>query len=299
MNYKNKVKLKNKMVALPWKIIRFILLLGMCFILLYPLLYMLSMTFRVTDDLYDPSVIWIPKTLTFDNLKTVFKVMEYPKSLKNSLIMDIGSSVLQLFSCAAVGYGFSRFEFKGKAFLFGLVIFSIIIPPQILSNPLYIMYKEYHLLNTVFSFYLPAVFASGIRSGLYIFIFRQFFRGMPSELEDSAYVDGCGPYKTFFRIMMPNATAALITVFLFSIVWYWNDFFYTNMFFSNTRTLTTSLYNITAELAKENGGAVSDPIAYNAQLQAGCLLVVSPILAVFIFLQRYFTESLERTGIVG
>lgn len=299
MDYRNKVKTANAMKAVPWKIIRFILLLGMCFILLYPLLYMLSMTFRVTEDLYDPSVIWIPKSFTLDNLKMVFEVMEYPTSLKNSLVLDVGSSVIQLLSCAAVGYGFSRFNFKGKGILFGLLVFSIVIPPQILSNPLYLMYKEYKLLNTVFSFYLPAVFASGIRSGLYIFIFRQFFRGMPSELEDSAYVDGCGPYRTFFSIILPNATAALITVFLFSIVWYWNDFFYTNMFFSNTRTLTTSLYNIRSELVTSTGVSISDPIAYNAQLQAGCLLVVSPILLVFVFLQKYFTESLERTGIVG
>lgn len=299
MDYKSKVKLANTVKAVPWKIIRFILLLGMCFILMYPLLYMLSMTFRVTDDLYDPSVIWIPKSFTLENLKTVFEVMHYPESLKNSLLLDIGSSVIQLLSCAAVGYGFSRFEFKGKSILFGFLVFSIIIPPQILSNPLYLMYKEYRLLDTVFSFYLPAIFASGIRGGLYIFIFRQFFRGMPSELEDSAYVDGCGPYMTFFRIILPNASAALITVFLFSIVWYWNDFFYTNMFFSNTRTLTTSLYNISAELASESGLSVSDPIALNAKLQAGCLLVVSPILLVFVFLQKFFTESLERTGIVG
>lgn len=271
----------------------------MCFILLYPLLYMFSMSFRVTDDLYDPSVIWIPKTLTLENLKTVFEVMEYPKSLKNSLLLDVGSSLIQLISCAAVGYGFARFEFKGKGLLFGLLVFSIIIPPQILANPLYILYKEYKLLDTFFSFYLPAVFASGIRSGLFIFIFRQFFRGMPSELEDSAYVDGCGPYMTFVRIILPNASAALITVFLFSIVWYWNDFFYTNMFFSNTKTLTTALYNIRAELHTATGVSVSDPIALNAKLQAGCLFIVSPILLVFVVLQKYFTESLERTGIVG
>lgn len=299
MDLRNNVKTQNMLKSVPWKIIRFILLLGMCFILLYPLLYMLSMTFRVSEDLYDPSVIWIPKSFTLDNLKLVFEVMEYPTSIRNSLVLDVGSSIIQLLSCAAVGYGFSRFNFRGKGILFGLLVFSIIIPPQILSNPLYLLFNKYKLLDTVFSFYLPAIFASGIRSGLYIFIFRQFFRGMPSELEDSAYVDGCGPYKTFFRIILPNASAALITVFLFSIVWYWNDFFYTNMFFSNTKTLTTALYNIRSELVTSTGVSISDPIAFNAQLQAGCLLVVSPILLVFVFLQKYFTESLERTGIVG
>lgn len=290
---------KNRIKAFPWKLIRFILLIGICFILLYPLLYMISMTFRVSEDLYDPSVIWIPKSLTLDNLKKVIDVMEYPTALTNSLVLDVGASVIQLFSCAAVGYGFSRFDFKGKNILFGLLLFSIIIPPQVLTNPMYLMFKKYKLIDTVFAFYLPALFASGIRAGLYVFIFRQFFRGMPSELEDSAYVDGCGIYHTFFRIILPNAKAAIITVFLFSIVWYWNDFFYTSVYFSNTKTLTTALYNIRSELVTDSGVSITDPIAFNAQLQAGCLLVVTPLLAVFVVLQKYFTESLERTGIVG
>ncbi len=290
---------KNRIKAIPWKVIRFILLVGICFVVLYPLLYMLSMTFRVSEDLYDPSVIWIPKSFTLDNLKTVINVMEYPTAVKNTIVLDVGASVIQLLSCAAVGYGFSRFEFPGKKLLFGLLIFSIIIPPQVLTNPLYLLYKKYGIIDTVFSFYLPAFFASGIRAGLYVFIFRQFFRGMPSELEDSAYVDGCGVFKTFIKIILPNARAAIITVFLFSIVWYWNDFFYTNMFFSNTKTLTTALYNIRSELVTDTGVSITDPIAFNAQLQAGCLMVVSPLLAVFVILQKYFTESLERTGIVG
>lgn len=292
-------KAKKRVASAAWAGLRGVLLVSMCFVLLYPLLYMLSMAFRSNQDLYDPSVIWIPKSFTLENLQTVIDVMKYPVSLGNTLVIVLGSTLLQLFSCAVVGYGFARFQFRGKGLLFALVIFSIIIPPQILSNPLYVLYNRMELLNNVLAFYLPATLASGIKSGFFIFIFRQFFRGLPSELEDSAYVDGCGPYRTFLYIILPNASAALLTVLLFSIVWYWNDFFYTNMFFSNTQTLTTSLYNIRAELVVDGVVTITDPVAFNAKLQAGCLLVVLPILLMYLFLQKYFTESAERTGIVG
>lgn len=292
-------KAKKRVASAAWAGLRGVLLVSMCFVLLYPLLYMLSMAFRSNQDLYDPSVIWIPKEFTLENLQTVIDVMKYPVSLGNTLVIVLGSTLLQLFSCAVVGYGFARFQFRGKGLLFALVIFSIIIPPQILSNPLYVLYNRMELLNNVLAFYLPATLASGIKSGFFIFIFRQFFRGLPSELEDSAYVDGCGPYRTFLYIILPNASAALLTVLLFSIVWYWNDFFYTNMFFSNTQTLTTSLYNIRAELVVDGVVTITDPVAFNAKLQAGCLLVVLPILLMYLFLQKYFTESAERTGIVG
>jgi len=260
---------------------------------------MLSMAFRSTQDLYDPSVIWLPKHFTFENLKEVIEVMKYPVSLRNTLLIVLGSTLLQVISCAMVGYGFARFSFQAKGILFLLVIFTIILPPQILSNPLYVLFKWLKLLDNVLAFYLPAAFASGIRSGLFIFIFRQYFRGLPSELEDSAYVDGCGPYKTFFYIIFPNSSVVLLTVFLFSLVWYWNDFFYTNLIFSQTQTLTTSLYNIRAELVVDGVVSISEPIAFNAKLQSGCMLVVLPVLLLYIFLQKYFTEGIERTGIVG
>ena len=146
--------------------------------------------------------------------------------------------------------------------------------------------------------YLPAVFASGIRSGLFIYIFRQFYRGLPRELEDAAAVDGCGPIKTFLRVMVPLSSAAFITVFLFSFVWYWNDYYYSGMFFTNGNTVTLALSSLQDKLRTLNNGAY-DPYLYVVSMQAGCLLVVLPPLLIYIIFQRYFTESIEKTGIVG
>jgi len=315
--YANKRR-RERLLKTGYGVLRLILFISMGFVLLYPLLYMLSIAFRPVSEMYDPTVVWIPKTLTLDNMIEVFNKMEYPKALLNTVMIDFGSSMIQVFICAMVGYGFARFRFKFKNLLFAVLIMVIIIPPQLITIPSYLNLKSFdffglgsliglfrgepftiNLLNSPFAFYLPALFGAGIRSGLFIFIFRQFFRSMPRELEQSAYVDGSGPFKTYFRIMLPNAKTAIITVLLFSIVWYWNDYYYASMYFTTTRTVTTALYNIRATLVTDSGLSIDDPIGFISRIQAACLYVVGPVLVFYIILQRHFTESIERTGIVG
>ena len=308
----NAYKIEKETRKIGWSICRGILLFCMSFVLLYPLIYMISVAFRPQEQIFDPTVIWVPKSLTWDNIITAYKLMEYPTALKHTAILGIVSSILQVISCAVVGYGFARFKFKGKSLLFAMVIFTIIVPPQTVIIPLYIEYRFFdffglgrligllrgedltaNLLNTVWAFYLPAIFGVGIRSGLFIYMFRQFFRGMPVELEDAAYVDGCGPVRTFIKVMVPNAAPVFLTVFLFSLVWYWNDYFFTSMF-SNQFTVSTVLTS-----RQVIDVATSQREFSIAHQQAGCLLAIMPVLTLYIFLQKYFTESIERTGIVG
>ncbi|MBS5661639.1 MAG: carbohydrate ABC transporter permease [Clostridiales bacterium] len=298
-------------------VVRTVIIVGLCFILLYPLIYMVSMAFRPQSEILDPSVIWIPRTFTLDNLKNVMEVMNYGGALVNTFFISVVSSLLSVISCSIVGYGFARFRFKGRNLLFGLLIFTIIVPSQTTIIPLFLNFRNFdfgfigripelfgfepwtvNLLNSLWTVYLPAVFASGIRSGLFIYIFRQFYKGLPVELEDAAAVDGCGPIKTFLRVMIPLSSAAFITVFLFSFVWYWNDYYYSGMFFTNGNTVTLALSGLQDKLRTLNNGAY-DPYLYVVSMQAGCLLVVLPPLLIYIVFQRYFTESIEKTGIVG
>ncbi len=124
----------------------------------------------------------------------------------------------------------------------------------------------------------------------------QFLKGLPVELEDAAYVDGCGVFSTYARIIMPNAIPALVTVFIFSIVWYWTDFFYASVFIPN-KTLTVALDSVGMLMSAQN--TVFNPWAQVAVMQAGCLLVVLPPLVIYLFMQRLFVQSVERTGITG
>ena len=148
--------------------------------------------------------------------------------------------------------------------------------------------------------YLPAAMGNGIRAGLMIFIFRQFFKGLPKELEDAAYLDGCGPLRTFVQVMIPNASSSFLTVFLFSVVWYWNDYYVSSTFFTKNQTIALMLKNLSTLLSQQlfNNADVS-PREQIVWMEAGCLISILPILIMYVFLQKYFTEGIERSGLVG
>ncbi len=281
---------------------RFFIIFGLAFIILYPVIYMFSCSFRDSIDMNDPSVMWIPKHFTLDVIAETAEVMELPETLLNTFLLNIGCSAVQVMACAVTGYGFARFDFFGRKFFFGIVIMMIIVPPQIISLPLYSNFVHLGLINSKLSMYLPALMGNGIRSGFMIFIFCQFFKGLPKEIEDSAYIDGCGRFRAFLSIMLPNAKSALLTVFLFSVVFYWNDYYISSLFFTDNQTVALMVKNLDSRLSVKlfNSSAVkASPREQIVWLEAGCLISVSPMLIMYTFLQRYFIEGIERSGIVG
>ena len=289
---------------------RFIILFGLCFVILYPIFYMVSCAFRERMDMNDPTVMWIPRHFTLSIIKQTVNAMDFGETLLNTLLLNIGCSLVQVISCAVTGYGFARFNFKGKKILFTLVIFMILVPTQVISIPLYTQFRYFGIkgiftVNLIDSFacmYLPALTANGIRSGLMILIFRQFFRGMPRELEDAAYLDGCSPFSTFTKIMLPNSRSAILTVFLFSVVLYWNDSYVSSTFFTNNKTIGIMLKNLNSQLSLTLFNDPTVQISPREQivwLEAGCLVSILPLLIMYAFFQKYFTEGLERSGIVG
>ena len=306
---------RKKAIGTVWPIFRFLILFGLCFIILYPLIFMLSTAFRPNEQMNDPSIVWIPKSFTMQNVKDVWGVMKFEDTVLNTVVLNLVASVLQVVTCSITGYGFARFQFKGKNLLFAIVILMIIVPPQITTIPLYMQYAYFDLfgiiplvnggntislINSGLTMYLPALFANGLRAGLFIFIFRQFFRGLPKELEDAAYLDGCSPLYTYVKIMVPNAKQSFLTVFLFSIVWYWNDYYVSSSFFTNNDTVALMLKNLNTNLIQQlfDGQSVSvrQIIVW---LEAGCLLSITPILIMYVFLQRYFIEGIEKSGLAN
>ena len=159
-----------------------------------------------------------------------------------------------------------------------------------------------NLVNTYWPLIILSLVGLAFKNGLYIFYFRQFFRGLPKELEDAAYLDGCGPFKTFLKVMVPNASSSFLTVFLFSIVWYWNDYYVSATFFTDTRTISLMLRSLDTELKRKLFGTISAEISPREQIvwkEAGCLISITPLLIVYVFLQKHFIEGIERSGIVG
>lgn len=300
-----------------WALLRTVILVGLSFVLLYPLLYMLSMAFRPYQDVMNPLVVWVPETFTMENIQLALQGMDYGTTLLRTLLISVVSSLISLGVYSMTGYGFARFRFRLKGVLFFVLILSIILPPQAMIIPLYLQNSVFdyfgigqliglftgtpvvtNILDSVWSFYIPALFGYGIRSGILIFIFVQFFRGLPKELEDAAYIDGCGPVKTFMKIMMPNASSAFITVFLFSFVWYWNDYTYSGLYLVQNQTLPLKMSQVESAISSATNAAL-DPSLVQVLVPASCLLVILPPVIIYVIFQRYFTESIERTGIVG
>lgn len=307
---------RNKaIIGAVWPVFRFLILFGLCFIILYPLIFMFSTAFRPNEQMSDPSIIWIPKSLTMQNITETWNIMRYSSTALSTVRLNLISSLLSVASCAITGYGFARFKFKGKNILFAIVTLMIIVPPQITTIPLFIQFAYFKgfglvklftgkaytsLINKGVTMYAPAIFANGIKAGLFIYIFRQFFRGLPKELEDAAYLDGCGPFRTFVTVMIPNAASSFLTVFLFSIVWYWNDYYTSSSFFTNSNTIALQLKNLDGTLRAQlfNNQQIS-PRQIIVWLESGCILATAPILIMYVFLQRYFVEGVERSGLVG
>ncbi len=314
-------KAAEKTLKIITAVLRTLFLLGMTYVLLYPVLFLLSNAFRDPVDRLDPTVIWIPKTFTLQNFVLADQLIGFKDSILMTLKILIPSVIIQIFICLMVAYGFARFKFKGRNALFGLLVFTIVVPTSTIIIPLYVKFHFFdffgigqllrpfnhgkavsvNLLNTCWPFYLMSLTGVGLRSGLYIYMARQFFKGMPVELEEAAFVDGCGPFKTFLRIMLPNVGSIIIVITLFSIVWHWNDYYLSVMFFTDEYPLSVNvtLLQDRLQLLSQNMSAADMALSENSILEASCFVVILPLLVLYIFCQKYFTESITRTGLVG
>ena len=287
-----------------WPIARGLIVFGLCFIIIYPLIFMVSAAFRPRAEMNDPTIMWIPKHFILSNITDAWKAMDFGNTLVNTLVLNIGCSILQVLTCALTGYGFARFKFKGKNILFFIVILMILVPSQIILIPQYMFFRYfnplgiYHaitgnyinFINSGVTMYFPALTANGIRAGLFIFLFRQSFRGLPKELEDAAYLDGCSPFRTFVQVMVPNAGATFLTVFLLSVVWYWNDYYVSTSFFTDNKTVALMLKNLDANLTRLIFGNETPNVReLIVWMEAGCLISILPMLILYICLQKNFT----------
>jgi multiple sugar transport system permease protein len=235
--------------------------------------------------------------------------LNYPVYFKNSLIVTVSATIGHILSCSFIGYGFARYNFKGKHVLFSLVILSLIVPVQTIIVPLYITFSNLKWLNTYLPMIVPSFFGYGLRGGLFIFIFRQFYLGLPTALEDAAKIDGCDFLRTYWNIVLPVVKSAFMVVLVLSVVWHWNDFFEPSIYCFNTPNLTmlpsrlSLIVNMVNKLPDKGllmkiGYRETENVINSAVLMAGTFLVILPVVVFFAFLQRHFMQGIERTGLV-
>lgn len=277
----------------------YLMLIDIAFSFLLPVIYMASSSLMTVQDFLDPGVYWIPRAVYWDNLVLAFQSMDYLVGLKNSTIIVGFATLGQIVSCSLAGYGFARFKFPGRDLLFMLVLFTFIVPPQTIIVPLFILYRQLGWIDTFMPFTVPAFLAHGLRGSLLVLIFRQFFKRQPYELEEAAYIDGCSPVRTYAQIMLPLARPALLVGFLFSLVWHWNDYYEPMMYLMKPQNFTVPLrLQILQQGLQEITGGAAGEIFNEPLVMAACFLVVIPPLVLYLFAQRFFVESIERTGLV-
>ena len=320
LSFKEELLSKNSLSQAEQKIksflfilFRSIIILGISYVIIGPLIGIAANSFFSTEDRYNPLVYIIPMSPTLERYELAMMRMDYWNVLSSMIVYVVSLTLIQLLVCSLVGYGFARFNFPLKKMWFACVIILIVLPPHMIMYPLYITFQDFNplglialfndgrslnMLGTPIPMYIMTALGTGLRSGLYIFIFIQFFRGLPKEIEEAALIDGAGSARTFFSVMVPNSTPAIITVTIFSFVWQYNDTFFARLFnISADILLSRQLTTLGATIG--NLDEVRDPAIVALYVYAGVMLLILPLLIMYILLQKYFIEGVERSGITG
>ena len=322
------------------KILRFIFLLGISYIVLFPFFSKVAGSFMAPEDFIDVTVRLIPKNFTLDIYKAIWNDLKYVEALANTVLISLLLALIQTFVCCVIAYGLAKYKFKGNGLVFMLVLITMIIPHKTLQSsmsmnftyfdfanilstlsggkiididffglfnfavdsPINILNLPEHsinLKNTIWPFIILSVTGLAFKNGLYVFMLRQFFRGIPDSLEESAYLDGSGDFRTFLQIIIPMSVPMMITVFLFSFCWQWTDTFYTTMFFTNTKESPLMLSQIIG-IPKSLDTDYAGQNLYETAIRNTCgIMIIAPLVVLYIFLQRYLVEGIERSGLTA
>ena len=337
---KNPIKvavMKRKAGTKVATLLRGFLFIGLSFVIVFPIFQQLTLSIRHPIDLNNKLVNWIPENYSIFNFQLSAILLDYWDGLLCNIKVSTISTICQLFSTSLAGYAFSRLKFRGSNIIFWLVMLTLIVPPQAVSlsrtfylgsfdilafgeNPGLFESLLGHTLKLRgegkdIVFYITSLTGQGIRAALFIFLFRQTFRGIPIELEESAQIDGAGIVRTFWSVMLPNARGVIVTVALFAFVWQWNDVYYTGMYEISGETfpmLTRKLITMSERVAglilqpqyvnfvnQVGEGIAKNSLFTETLLNCAALMMMSPLLIGYLFVQRLFIEGVERSGIVG
>ncbi len=345
-------------------IFRMVLMIGISYIVLFPFITKIMGSLMSPEDFLDVTVKLIPKNFTLDIYRGIINELGYWECFASTFMLSFCCAIIQTFICCLIGYGFAKFKFKGRNFLFLLVMLTMIVPHQTLQLSMFMEFRYFdifgivrllkgggiemfghnitelgdgvaeffgkldilpdeikwgayldkndiekykvqmdvtqagiNLCNTYFPMILLSLGGLAFKNGLYIFLLRQFFRGLPDELEESAYMDGAGPLRTFWQIILPLSVPMMITVFLFAFCWQWTDDFYTGLFMTGTDVkLLVNMVGIPSSLNFEFAGKE----LYQSAIRQTCgLLIIAPLVILYAFCQRFLVQGIEHSGIAN
>ncbi len=252
--------------------------------MILPFLWMLSTSLKLPNEVFSIPIQWIPKNITFSNFKTAINGFPFFRFLFNTVFVTLGILGFQLLTSIFAGYAFARLEFKGKNFLFMLLLSALMLPSQTIMIPMILMLKKFNLLNSLAGLIIPFGW-----SALIVFLFRQFFIGIPKEIEEAAQIDGCTTLRTIFSIIIPMSKPIIATATILIFVYGWNQYFWPLLILSDEKLFTLQLglsYFKEQSMIETNWGA----------LMAAASLVVLPVIVVFLFFRKHIIQSIAFSG---
>lgn len=298
MKKKKKVKMGQRL----WSIFRFILVFGLCYIILKPFIIKILAAFMSPDDLLDAAVKIVPRNWSLHYWKHALKNMNISTSGLLTLRLSLVAAVIQTIISTMVGYGLARFKFRGKNLLFALVVVVMIVPMQVYSISQYLNFRYFgiggaaiSLIDTEWPIYILSLGGLGMKQCVYIYLMREFFMGLPVDLENAATVDGASVIQSFIRIVLPNAVTMMVTVFLFAFCWQWTDTYFSSMYFSSKMTLAQIPANesiMTIRTMVASYDRTGTTIAQNA----AAILVILPLVGLSVICQKFLVQSISQSG---
>lgn len=265
------------------KALTYFLLIALSILFLFPFLWLIGTSVKPENEAMAFPPTLLPKEWDLANYKEVFTLVDFGQYYMNSIIVTVCVVIGTVVSSTIVAYGFARIKGRGRNFWFVLLLGTMMLPPQVTMIPVYMIFSKLGWVNT----FLPLIVPSFFGSAYFIFLLRQFFKTIPKELEESAYLDGCGPFGIFWRIIVPLSIPSIITVALLSFMWTWNDFLNPLIYLNDD-----SKYTLALGILQFKGAL----LIQWGPMMAASVFIILPLIIIFFVGQKYFVQGIATTG---
>jgi multiple sugar transport system permease protein len=270
---------------------RRVIALAALLVVLYPVFWLVFASVRPVNDLATNLRALFPSSWTFDGYAQAMEGgggVGFPTFLVNSVVVAVGAVIGNVVSCSMAAYAFARLRFRFRGIMFGFALVTIMLPAHVTLIPQYVIFQKLSLVDSFVPLILPKLLAT---DAFFVFLMVQFIRGLPRDLDEAATIDGCGPYRTFWHIVLPLARPAIVTTSIFTFIWTWNDFFSQLIYLSSAEnyTIPMGLRLFIDETSSSSYGAMF----------AMSVLSLVPVVLFFAAFQRFLVQGVATTGLKG
>lgn len=291
---KDRKRIYAKLSKLLVVVLRLVLIVGLCYIILKPLIQYFLYACMSLEDYRDYTVSNIPKHWSLYNWKKAAELLKlFDGAGARSLLFALSTALLQMVSSMVIGYGLARFQFPGKKILTVMLFVVMLVPGTVLQLPEYFKFRYFgvggatvNLINTLTPYYILSLTGLGLKQALYIFLMRTLFMQMPVDLENAAYIDGAGVFRTFLSVAVPQCKSLMITVFLFAFCWIWTDSSFAKAFYPDMSLVSSKLLSLSGT-------------DFGNTLYAGIIMMVAPMLLLVIVCQKQLVKSISMSGMAN